>query len=198
MISDSYLFITECLHLYNYGMRQAVKMHLERAYGQEWWTKGVELPFMHYRRDADIQWQLRYGLGVGLYPPVIKANLNKAFQGVFQDPEEAHWSLLRIRDARNDWAHHREITERSAQRAAGWMVDILEALERAEARSIEELLEEYGFKPRAAAEENVINEEEGPSATEPNVREAVRALQRQIRAWWNSRSPFKRFTRFVG
>ena len=197
MISDSYVFVTECLYLYNSGMRQAVKLRLEETYGQEWWTKGVEIPFMRYRRDPDIQWQLDYGLGVGLYPPIIKANINKAFKDVFPDPEEAHWNLLKIRDVRNDWAHHREVTIRSAQRVAGWMIDILEALERAEARSIEELIEEYGFNGRATGEEKTTMEGEGPSAAEPKVREVVRTLQRQVRAWWNSKSPFKRFARFV-
>ena len=198
MITDSYMFVTECLYLYNNGMREAVKTHLRKAYGQEWWSRGVETPFVQYRRDFDIQWQLKWGLGVGLYPPVIKANINNAFRGVFQDPEEAHWNLLKIRDVRNDWAHHRNISVPCAQRTATWMIDILDALERAEARSIEELMEQYGITLRAAVEENAMTSEEALPPEDRNVRGVVSTLPRRVRKWWHSRRLFKRFTKSVG
>lgn len=153
-MSDSYMFVTECLLHFNNGMRQAVQGYLEEVYGEAWWVKGVVGPVSQGWPNADIERVLEYGLDVGLYPLVIKANIDGAFRGIFLNRYEVRRDLRRICIVRNKCAHQQEIEAPLAQRAAGWMRDILKALGRQEATEIAHLLKEFAIESPAVQVED--------------------------------------------
>ena len=154
MLSDSYMFVTECLVHFNNGMRQAIPVYLEKFYGDEWWAKGVVGPVSQEWPNADIERVLEYGLDVGLYPLVVQANIDGAFRGIFLNRYEVRRDLRRICIVRNKCAHQQEIEAPLAQRAAGWMRDILKALGRQEATEIAHLLKESAIESPAVQVED--------------------------------------------
>ena len=158
---DEYLIFTQCNRLYVQGVRRAIRQRLEKAYGDDWWDKGVTPALTQQQRQILEKTTARWSgpisetlLDVSHFAPIITTNPNYrlAFLDGFTDSAETFNRLRQLAAMRNDWAHVQDISGPRVMQAANSMKGILASLQCTEALELENMTK--GFTVQTAQMED--------------------------------------------